>query len=91
MSAADPMAVVLARHLPYDCDQPDHPDKEHFILWKGHASPLLCAAFKAVGHQPPACGEHWTVCSHRVWCFTCNEWCYPVFEIECIRCGSPEG
>jgi transketolase len=49
MSAADLMAVLLTRHLRYDWDQPDHPDNDHFILSKGHASPLLYAAFKAVG------------------------------------------
>lgn len=49
MSAADLMAVLLARHLRYDWDHPDHPDNDHFILSKGHASPLLYAAFKAVG------------------------------------------
>lgn len=49
MSAADLMAVLLARHLRYDWDQPDHQDNDHFILSKGHASPLLYAAFKAVG------------------------------------------
>ncbi len=49
MSAADVMAVLLARHLRYDWDRPDHPDNDHFILSKGHASPLLYAAFKAVG------------------------------------------
>lgn len=49
MSAADVMAVLLARHLRYDWGRPDHPDNDHFILSKGHASPLLYAAFKAVG------------------------------------------
>jgi transketolase len=49
MSAADVMAVLLARHMRYDWDRPDHPDNDHFILSKGHASPLLYAAFKAVG------------------------------------------
>jgi transketolase len=49
MSAADLMAVLLARHLRYDWDQPDHPDNDHFILSKGHATPLLYGAFKAVG------------------------------------------
>jgi transketolase len=49
MSAADLMAVLLARQLRYDWDQPDHPDNDHFILSKGHASPLLYAAFKAAG------------------------------------------
>lgn len=49
MSAADLMAVLLARHLRYDWDRPSHPDNDHFILSKGHASPLLYAAFKAAG------------------------------------------
>jgi transketolase len=49
MSAADLMSVLLVRHLRYDWDQPEHPDNDHFILSKGHASPLLYAAFKAAG------------------------------------------
>lgn len=49
MSAADLMAVLLARHLRYDWKRPDHPDNDHFVLSKGHASPLLYAAFKAAG------------------------------------------
>ncbi len=49
MSSADLMAVLLARHLRYDWDQPYHRDNDHFILSKGHASPLLYAAFKAAG------------------------------------------
>ncbi|MGW7082472.1 transketolase [Streptomyces sp. NPDC054871] len=47
MSAADLMAVLLARHLHYDFDRPDHPGNDRFILSKGHASPLLYAAYKA--------------------------------------------
>ncbi|ONK09947.1 transketolase [Streptomyces sp. MP131-18] len=49
MSAADLMAVLLARHLRYDFDWPDHPGNDHLILSKGHASPLLYAAYKAAG------------------------------------------
>lgn len=49
MSAADLMAVLLTGHFRYHWDQPDHPDNDHFILSKGHASPLLYAAFKAAG------------------------------------------
>ncbi|MEU8930238.1 transketolase [Streptomyces sp. NPDC048409] len=49
MSAADLMAVLLARHLRYDFDRPAHPGNDRFILSKGHASPLLYAAYKAVG------------------------------------------
>ncbi|SEE16920.1 transketolase [Streptomyces sp. Ag109_O5-10] len=49
MSAADLMAVLLAHHLRYDFERPDHPGNDHFILSKGHASPLLYAAYKAAG------------------------------------------
>ncbi|MGD9890755.1 MAG: transketolase [Dehalococcoidia bacterium] len=49
MSAADLMAVLLARHLRYDFDRPDLATNDHFILSKGHASPLLYAFYKAAG------------------------------------------
>ncbi|MEW2248220.1 transketolase [Streptomyces sp. NPDC058733] len=49
MSAADLMAVLLAHHLRYDFDRPDHPGNDRFVLSKGHASPLLYAAYKAAG------------------------------------------
>ncbi|GGV05065.1 transketolase [Streptomyces spectabilis] len=49
LSAADLMAVLLARHLQYDFQRPDHPGNDRFILSKGHASPLLYAAYKAAG------------------------------------------
>ncbi|MGW3094697.1 transketolase [Streptomyces sp. NPDC001102] len=49
MSAADLMAVLIARHLRYDFDRPAHPGNDRFVLSKGHASPLLYSAYKAVG------------------------------------------
>ncbi|WP_026311590.1 transketolase [Parafrankia elaeagni] len=49
MSAADVMAVLLARHLRYDWDNPDDPANDHLIFSKGHASPLIYSMFKAVG------------------------------------------
>ena len=49
MSAADVMAVLLARHLRYDWDHPDARGNDRLILSKGHASPLLYATFKAAG------------------------------------------
>ncbi|MEV6759053.1 transketolase [Streptomyces sp. NPDC051105] len=49
MSAADVMAVLLARHLRYDFDRPAHPGNDRLVLSKGHASPLLYAAYKAAG------------------------------------------
>ncbi len=49
MSAAELAAVLLARHLRYDFERPDHPGNDHLILSKGHASPLLYAVYKAAG------------------------------------------
>src|ERR671931_900807 len=49
MSAADMMAVLLARHLQYDWGHPKEPNNDHLIFSKGHASPLLYAVFKAAG------------------------------------------
>jgi transketolase len=49
MSAADLMAVLLARHLRYDWQHPEHPANDHLIFSKGHASPLLYSMFKAAG------------------------------------------
>jgi transketolase len=49
MSAAELVAVLLARHLRYDFDEPGHPGNDRLILSKGHASPLLYAAYKAAG------------------------------------------
>jgi transketolase len=49
MSAADLMAVLLAKHLHYDFDQPDDPRNDHLVFSKGHASPLLYSLFKAAG------------------------------------------
>ncbi|GAA2658305.1 transketolase [Streptomyces vastus] len=43
------MAVLLARHLRYDFERPAHPANDRFVLSKGHASPLLYAAYKAAG------------------------------------------
>jgi transketolase len=49
MSAADVMAVLLARHFHYDWQRPHEPTNDHLIFSKGHASPLLYSMFKAVG------------------------------------------
>ncbi len=49
MSAADLLAVLVARHLRYDWDQPRNPANDHLIFSKGHASPLLYSIYKAVG------------------------------------------
>ncbi|GGK10694.1 transketolase [Streptomyces camponoticapitis] len=49
MSAADLGAVLLANHLTYDFDRPDHPGNDRLIFSKGHASPLLYSMFLAAG------------------------------------------
>ncbi|ADP80257.1 transketolase [Pseudofrankia inefficax] len=49
MSAADLLAVLVARHLRYDWDNPKDPANDHLIFSKGHASPLLYSVYKAVG------------------------------------------
>jgi transketolase len=49
MSAADLMAVLLAKYLRYDFDRPDDPNNDHLVFSKGHASPLLYSMFKAAG------------------------------------------
>ncbi len=49
MSAADLMAVLMARHLRYDFDDPKNPNNDHLIFSKGHASPLVYAMFAAAG------------------------------------------
>jgi transketolase len=49
MSAADLMAVLMARHLHYDFGAPANPANDHLIFSKGHASPLLYAIYRAAG------------------------------------------
>jgi transketolase len=49
MSAADLMAVLMARHLHYDYDEPKNPNNDHLIFSKGHASPLIYSMYAAAG------------------------------------------
>lgn len=50
MSAADLLAVLISRHLRYDWDRASRrADNDHLVFSKGHASPLLYSAYKAVG------------------------------------------
>jgi transketolase len=49
MSAADLMAVLLARHLRYDFTEPEAPGNDHLIFSKGHASPLYYSMLRAAG------------------------------------------
>jgi transketolase len=49
MSAADLIAVLIARHLRIDPDRPDELGNDRLIFSKGHASPLLYSALDAIG------------------------------------------
>ena len=49
MSAADLMAVLVAKYFRYDWDNPDDLRNDRLIFSKGHASTLLYAIFRAVG------------------------------------------
>ena len=49
MSAADLTAVLIAKYLRCDFDDPANPANDHLIFSKGHASPLLYSIYKAVG------------------------------------------
>jgi transketolase len=49
MSAADLMAVLLAKYLRYDFDNPADLRNDRLIFSKGHASTLLYAIFRAAG------------------------------------------
>jgi transketolase len=49
MSAADLMAVLLAKYLRYDWEQPKDPHNDRLVFSKGHASTLLYAMYRAAG------------------------------------------
>src|SRR5919199_1227694 len=49
MSAADLMAVLLAKSLRYDFDRPHDPHNDRLVFSKGHASTLLYAMYRAAG------------------------------------------
>jgi transketolase len=49
MSAADLMAVLVAKYLHYDFDNPHDPHNDRLVFSKGHASTLLYAIFRAAG------------------------------------------
>jgi transketolase len=49
MSAADLMAVLLAKYLRYDFGHPHDPHNDRLVFSKGHASTLLYAMYRAAG------------------------------------------
>src|SRR5213082_1404224 len=49
MSAADLMAVFLAKYYRYDFDKPKDPANDRLVFSKGHASTLLYSMYRAAG------------------------------------------
>ncbi len=49
MSAADLMAVLMAKYLRFDWSDPHFANNDRLIFSKGHACPVLYAMFKAAG------------------------------------------
>jgi transketolase len=52
LSAADLVAVLFARAMRFDVAHPAHPRNDRFVLSKGHAAPLLYAAWAEAGAVP---------------------------------------
>jgi transketolase len=51
-SAADIVASLFFAEMRFDPRRPQHPHNDRFVLSKGHAAPLLYAAWAAVGFIP---------------------------------------
>jgi transketolase len=51
-SAADVVAALFFGHMRYDAKNPHYHNNDRFILSKGHAAPLLYAAWAEVGFVP---------------------------------------
>jgi transketolase len=52
MSAAEIMAALFFHELRFDPKDPQHPEADRFVLSKGHAAPILYAAWAAAGTFP---------------------------------------
>jgi transketolase len=52
MSAADIVAALFFAEMRFDPQDPQHPENDRFVLSKGHAAPLLYAAWAATGAFP---------------------------------------
>src|SRR5688572_13248498 len=48
-SAAEIMAALFFGEMRYDSRDPDNPDNDRFVLSKGHAAPILYAAWAEAG------------------------------------------
>lgn len=49
-SAAEILATLFFDEMRYDKDHPKHPSADRFVLSKGHACPILYAAWEEAGH-----------------------------------------
>ncbi|MDX6633539.1 MAG: transketolase [Solirubrobacterales bacterium] len=52
LSAADIVAALFHRVLRHDPERPDWPERDRFVLAKGHAAPILYAALAEHGYFP---------------------------------------
>lgn len=52
LSAAEILAVLFFDELRFDPKDPQHPEADRFVLSKGHAAPILYAAWAAAGAFP---------------------------------------
>ena len=53
-SAADIMAALFFGVMRFDPKNPKNPNNDRFVLSKGHAAPVLYAAWAETGHVPVA-------------------------------------
>jgi len=51
-SAAEIMAALFFSEMRYDPRSPENPDNDRFVLSKGHAAPILYAAWAEAGIIP---------------------------------------
>jgi transketolase len=52
LSAAEIVAALFFAEMRFDPDDPQHPEADRFVLSKGHAAPILYAAWAAAGAFP---------------------------------------
>ena len=52
LSAAEIIAALFFAEMRFDPHDPQHPDADRFVLSKGHAAPILYAAWAAAGAFP---------------------------------------
>ena len=52
LSAADVIAALFFAEMRFDPKDPHHPEADRFVLSKGHAAPILYAAWAAAGAFP---------------------------------------